>query len=150
VAGVTQAFEFATGQGMLRIERVYTDINMRGPVADERWRFTDSHGHEHYCQRSEDGDPYPTLTYVPGPEYSCGECRDDHEDYDVSHYECKICHETVEPGTREARNPEARVMTSAAAYLDGQLISRERAEVIINEMLAAEAGDGSTYKVDLS
>jgi hypothetical protein len=150
-----QTFEFPTAEGTVRVERIYQEINMQGPVADESWRFTDSNGHEHYY--SDDRDPeadrgghYPTLVYVPGPVYYCGDCGDEHEDYAVSRYECRICGETVEPGSREPHNPEALVLTSQAAYLNGELITRERAEDLLSAAETARHGDGNEYRISLA
>jgi hypothetical protein len=150
-----QTFEFATAEGVVRVERDYQEINVQGPVADESWRFTDGNGHEH-CYRGEKdpeaerGGHYPTLVYVPGPDYYCTGCNDEHEDYAVSHYECRICGETVEPGSREPRNPEALMLTRQAAHLDGELITRERAEDLLSAAETARHADGNEYRISLA
>jgi hypothetical protein len=148
-----QAFEFPTAEGTVRIERTYQEINVEGPVADESWRFTDGNGHKHYHSNAKDAERrghYPTLVYVPGPEYYCGDCGDEHEDYSVSHYECRICGETVEPGSREPHNPEAFVLTRQAAYLNGGFITRERAEDLLSAAETARHADGNEHRISLA
>ena len=149
-----QTLEFEVAGGILRIERNLTEVNMVSRVADETWRATDSNGHEHaYSAERTDaghGSHYPTLAYVPGPSYYCGECGDEHEDYAVSHYECRACGEHVQPGSREPRNPEAMVLTGQAAYLNGELITRERAEELLSAAMTEQAGDGAVHEVRLS
>jgi hypothetical protein len=150
-----QTFDFDVSEGVVRIERDYQEINMQGPVADESWRFTDANGHEHYYREEKDpeaehGGHYPTLVYVPGPGYYCADCGDEHEDYAVSHCECRACGLTVEPGSREPNNPEALVLTSQAAYLDGELITRERAEELLSAAETARHADGNEYRISLA
>jgi hypothetical protein len=148
-----QTFDFTGTEGTIRIERTLTEINMEGPVADENWHAADSNGHEHAysAERSaaERGSHYPTLVYVPGPSYYCADCRDEHEDYAVSHYECRICGEHVRPGSREARNPEAMMLTGQAAYLNGEPIGKERAEELLSAWQTAEKSDGNEYQIRL-
>jgi hypothetical protein len=72
--------------------------------ADMSWRYTDKQGHEH---RYEHG--YPTLVEVTDETETCewGELcylddEPDHEPHEVvtkSHYECRICGQTIRPGT---------------------------------------------------
>lgn len=149
-----QTFDFETAEGTVRVERTYQEVNMQGPVADESWRFTDGNGHEHYYAKEKDpeaeyGSHYPTLAYVPGPSYYCGDCGDEHEDYALSRYECRICGETVEPGSREPHNPEALVLTSQAAYLNGEFITREQAEDLLSAAETARRNDGNVHRISL-
>jgi DNA-directed RNA polymerase subunit RPC12/RpoP len=148
-----QTFDFLVTGGKLRVERTYQEINVAGPVADEKWRATDSNGHEHHYAdertEAERGSHYSTLVYVPGPSYYCGDCGDEHEDYAVSHYECRICGEEVQPGSREPNNPEAMVLTQQAAYLNGALVSRERAEQLLSDWMTLEKNDGNRHEVRL-
>lgn len=148
-----QTFDFPVADGTVRIERDYTEINTSMPVADEKWRVTDSNGHEHYYGAektdAERAAHYPTLIYVPGPSTYCPDCGDEHEDYAVSHFECRMCSETVTPGSREPVNPVAHVLNRQAAYLNGELISKERAERLLSEALTAEKNDGNLHEVSL-
>ncbi|NED31143.1 hypothetical protein [Streptomyces sp. SID8499] len=97
------------------------------PQPDPRWRVTDSNGHEHY---SSDGpDRYPTLKSVAAEPYWCADCQDEHVD---TWYECRICGEKIEPGTRIDSTPKW-VSTGSRYYWNGEPISTERA----NEILAA-------------
>lgn len=134
-----QAFEFGTPDGLLRIERVYQDINVGGPVADEKWRYTDRRGHGHAYSRRR-GRPYPTLTYKPGPVVWCNDCCERHEDQSLSWFECRACGEVIEPGARPARNPEAQLLVQVASYLDGELVDRERAERALSAMVTLQQG----------
>jgi hypothetical protein len=146
-----QTFEFAVAEGVIRLERNLAEVNAGGPVADEAWRFTDGSGHEHaYVGKPREPiDHYPTLAYAPGPSYYCGECGDEHEDYAVSHYECRICGEVIEPGSREPRDPEAMYLTHQALYLNGEPITRERAEALVGYAMTAQKNDGNQYEVNL-
>lgn len=151
-AGMIQNFEFATDDGVVRIERAYQEISLSSNVADKAWRFTDASGHEHsYRRRHQPGDDeYPTLAYVAGPSYYCAECGDEHEDYAVSHYECRICGEAVEPGSVPPQNPAGYVLTRQTAYLDGRIIGQQEAEAILSRKATASAGDGNEHVVSLA
>jgi hypothetical protein len=149
---VIQTFDFPTPAGTLRMERTYTEVNVEGLVADEKWRFTDSNGHEHAYGETR-GDRYPTLRYVVD-EW----CYRDHGLYGGSdpdghpaagHYECLQCGETIRPGSREARNPERLVLTSVATYLNGEYVPKEEAERILGEAKTAHENDGKRYEYKL-
>ncbi len=146
-----QTFEFAVAEGTVRLERDYTEVNIGSRVADESWRFTDGNGHKHaYIGKPREPiDHYPTLVYVPGPEYYCAECDDEHEDYAVSHYECRTCGEVIEPGSREPENPEALMLTRQGVYLNGEPITKERAEALVGAAMTAQKNDGNLYEVNL-
>jgi hypothetical protein len=151
---VIQTFTWDTPAGELLIERDLAEVNVSSRMADETWHGVDSNGHEHRYADERDpgvgrGSHYPTLIWVPGPSYYCPDCRDEHEDYAVSHYECRLCGEAVEPGAREPRNPEAMVLTRVSAYLGGQLITKERAETMLSEIFTAERDDGATVEFHL-
>ena len=146
-----QTFEFAVAGGTIRLERDYTEVNIASRVADERWKFTDSNGHEHsYTSKPRDhGDHYPTLIYVPGPTYYCADCNDEHEDYAVSRYECRTCGEAIVPGSREPQNPEALVLNRQSIYLNGEPVTKEHAEELLSAAMTAQAPEGEIHEVKL-
>lgn len=81
----------------LEVRQDRIDVTSDRPTPNERWRFTDAQGHEHRYDRG-----YPTLDFVVDEQHWCdgteGICNHDpHWAVDESHYECKICHQAVEP-----------------------------------------------------
>lgn len=75
----------------LRKESYLEPINGWGP--SESWRFTDSHGHEHYYDNG-----YPTLEQKEEEEYWCDFCDEFHSG--KSYYVCKECGDKVYPSTK--------------------------------------------------
>lgn len=88
------------------------------------WAWTDDAGHAHRA----DPDavvPWPTLTYVAGPAVWCAECRDEHEDFAVSRWECARCGQAARPRTGVRSR---RIATGPAEYrIDGEPVSGEQA-----------------------
>ena len=121
---------------------------MRGPMADESWRFADSHGHEHHYS-DERGDHYPTLRRVFQEPWYCHDCAEVHEDM-LDHYECLLCGEVIQPGSREPQNPERLMLRSVSAYLNGEYVAKERAEQILSDAKTAQENDGNLYEIKLS
>lgn len=81
-------------------------VTMGIETADDKWRFTDAHGHEHYYDHG-----YPTLDYIIDAEHSCDGSEgwahhDPHMVVDESHFECLTCREVIEPATH---GPDHRV-----------------------------------------
>lgn len=112
--------------GELRVESEVIPVHYLSDI-DGAWRFTDSHGHEHYCDYDA-ADHYPTLREVYQEPFYCQDCGETHTDL-VDHLECRLCGETVRPrttgpGTKYLRGP-------VSYYLDGQPISGERAAELL-------------------
>jgi hypothetical protein len=78
------------GRMELRAETERIDVTSALPYADEKWTYTDRHGHQH---RYDHG--YPTLVWIVDETYWCDDCRDEHEE---GHYQCPLCGEHIEPG----------------------------------------------------
>lgn len=90
---------FAGSHWTLTFEERGEWVAMGVTTADDKWRGTDSNGHEHYYERG-----YPTLDLIVDAEHWCDGreglySHDPHMAVDESHYECKLCREVVEPGT---------------------------------------------------
>jgi hypothetical protein len=122
-------------RGVLRMERDVIRVDYL-TKADERWRFTDSHGHEHRWHPG--NDPYPTLRPVYEEPGWCDTCHEVHEDL-IDHMECRQCGDTVTPGTTGPGTEMIPGMTSY--YLDDQPISPEEFEAIMNEYAGSASGD---------
>jgi len=81
----------------LEVEQEWIDVTPSGPTPNERWRTTDSNGHEHYYDHG-----YPTLDEVIDAQHWCNgtegfALHDPHMQIDEWHYECKLCREVIEP-----------------------------------------------------
>lgn len=97
------------------------------PEPDPNWRGTDSNGHEHYY--ADGTDRYPTLREVSGEPFWCDTCE---EEEVPTWLECPICGEQVAPGTR---TPEPIWLAGPQSFfLNGEPITKERAEEIASEM----------------
>lgn len=73
--------------------------SMGGTESDPDWHLIDAQGHHHWCSKKEENH-YPTLIEVtePGSEY----IDEDGEEYGpVTHLECAVCGEIIEPGRKE-------------------------------------------------
>lgn len=101
------------------------------PQPDPKWSAVDSNGHEH--RYTEGSDRYPSLKSVAGELYWCEDCQD--EEFDTW-YECRLCGEKVEPGTRVDHTP-VWVSRGSRYYWNGEPISHERANEIIAAMQQA-------------
>jgi hypothetical protein len=71
-------------------------IHFDRPVLDEKWRFVDEQGHGHFYD--ETAREYPTLRWVELP---CAMGRGD-DCTSEGYYECRLCAERIQPGTRNA------------------------------------------------
>jgi hypothetical protein len=111
--------------GELTIETEMVDVTSNLPRPDKNWRFTDENGHEHYWQDND----WPTLVTVVDETYWCEDCGDDHQN---THLACAICGVTVEPGMVRPPGHREFVPGRKAYYLDGEPITEERANEIIN------------------
>jgi hypothetical protein len=121
--------------GVLEFEDNGEWISSDLPQPDPNWRAADSNGHEHAATTTGSGRvTYPTLEAVVGEPYWCEDCRDEHQD---TWYECRICREKVEPGSRIDLTPKW-FSTGAQYYWNGDPISVERANEIIAEQQRVE------------
>jgi hypothetical protein len=117
-------------RGELVIEREVIPVNYLSDM-DANWTFTDAHGHEHYCDY-EAADHYPTLTRVIYETYWCEECEDEH---DSARLECRLCGETIRPGTT---GPGTKFIPGViTATFNGEEITAERAQQIAAEWSAS-------------
>lgn len=97
-------------------------LQMGVVTADTGWRSTDANGHEHYWEDN----GYPTLNFVVDAEHWCDGREgmynhDPHMAIDQSHYECKVCGVTVDPGTH---GPEHKV--HIPGRIDATLVGTRR------------------------
>lgn len=127
--------EFTLGGGdVLEFEREGEWVHSDLPQPDPEWRAADSNGHEHYASKTERGVvTYPTLKNVAGEPYWCADCEDDHQD---EWRVCRRCGEEVLPGARIDATPKWMPLRDAY-LLNGEPISRERANEIISEVRRA-------------
>jgi hypothetical protein len=116
------------GELIIEVDRVEVTSNL--PRPDPAWRYTDEHGHEHYWENG-----YPTLTRVNEEPYWCEDCNDEHTD---SHFECPICGETVSPGSTGPSGFREFIPGLTSYRLNGQPISKERADEIVASLRRAE------------
>jgi hypothetical protein len=132
-------------EGELRCEADYTTVTFEDSYYDD-WKYTDRHGHQHrYAERATPGEVwrkgkrrrdrpthFPTLREIIDSRHKCygWEGLYAHEPHWVEegHYECRQCGERIEPAHGPVSKP---VLTSEAAYLNGELISRERRDELI-------------------
>jgi hypothetical protein len=86
------------GPGTLTVDNNSEVIWSSGARPDPRWQATDSNGHFHARAKDE---TYPTLKtrseHAPCDGSCGGVCQG--EGYTVTHYDCAICGEEVEPGS---------------------------------------------------
>lgn len=113
-------------RGELVIEREIIPVHYLSDI-DANWTFTDAAGHEHHCEY-EAADHYPTLRRVTEGTWWCEDCEDEHES---THLACRLCGETIRPGTTGPGTKYIPGMITAT--FNGELISRERAEQIAAE-----------------
>ena len=120
-------------QGTLSIEREIIPVHYLSDI-DANWRYTDAHGHEHYCDYGA-ADHYPTLREVLDETYWCGDCGDEHE---LSHLECRQCGEKIRPGTT---GPGVTYIPGMITYtFNGEIITPERAQQLIDGWNAGSHG----------
>lgn len=76
------------------------EVQSSSPTPDRRWEHVDSNGHYH-AHGDQDDDPYPTLDRRSEHVDCDGSCGGvcDGEGYNVDRYYCRICRESIEPGT---------------------------------------------------
>lgn len=91
----------------LELKRESIDVTSDRPSPNERWRYTDKAGHEHFYQRG-----YPTLELVVDAEHWCDGTEglynhDAHMTTDQSHYECLLCRQVVEPAVDPPFSPKS-------------------------------------------
>ena len=116
--------------GELVIEREVIPVHYLSDI-DANWTFTDTAGHRHHCEY-EAAEHYPTLVTVVDETYWCEDCEDEHE---LTHQACRLCGEKIRPGTT---GPGTKYITGVlTCTLDGEPISRERADQVIAEWQAA-------------
>ena len=109
--------------GELSFEVEQIDVTSGLPYPDERWTYTDHHGHEHY--RRDGG--YPTLTWIVDETYWCGDCDEEHTE---GHWECSICGERIEPGISGPDAFRKVIRGRRSYYLNGEPITEERFQEI--------------------
>lgn len=104
-------------------------------AGDLAWSFTDQAGHEHRPAGDQGSVSYPTLTWVPGPVIWCEADGDYHEDYNLSHWECRQCGEQIRPGV--VHNVPFTVQTGPPEYtLNGDRVDQATAEAFIARLRA--------------
>lgn len=97
------------------------DITSERATPNERWKFTDADGHEHYYDRG-----YPTLEYVVDVQHWCDgtegfALHDPHMQVDRGHYECMECRVIIEPLMDPPMTPKVAmglVTVQATGYRD--------------------------------
>lgn len=124
--------DFSDDFGELTVDTAMIDVTSNLPRPDKSWRYTDQQGHEHYWR-----DGWPTLTRVVDETYWCGECNDEHHD---THLECRVCHETIEPGTTGPSGFREFIPGRTTYLLNGEPISKERAEEIMAQRRSRRRG----------
>lgn len=67
------------------------NVSSYSEVLDPEWKFTDAHGHNHWCSTKTGKKIYPTLIWIIDHE-------DDGEYPEEGHYECAACGEHISPG----------------------------------------------------
>lgn len=127
----------------LTVTQDWIDVTSEHPTLDERWRATDSNGHEHFYDRG-----LPTLNLIIDASHWCAGSEgwmshDPHEHVDESHYECSECGEVIEPGTVPGGTPRSipgqRVVTLRGVRSDGCTITRPLTDAEVDAVQA----DGS-------
>lgn len=94
-----------------------------GPEPDEKWQFTDAHGHEHHYAPG-----YPTLRWIVDETWT-DEFGDEMED---GHYECPRCGEHIAPGL--TFYPYRRYIAGPTEWtLNGQPITEDEARAWLTE-----------------
>lgn len=89
--------------------------NMARPDPD--WTYTDKANHTHTLVDNQ----YPTLFFTITSKY-----RDQQDNVkDQGYYQCKECHEHIQPGFIGALGDPSVIITSVRYYLDGIEISKE-------------------------
>lgn len=79
---------------LLEVDRPGEFVHTNMPEADPAWTFVDSEGHGHFWKNK----GYPTLRWISEP------CTMGHDDCDAEgHYECAVCGEEIQPGSRTAQ-----------------------------------------------
>lgn len=119
------SFTYELGEEMvLEVEREMIEVSTALPRPSKSWKATDSQGHEHAYVDAPD--IYPTLR-IETRAYWCEDCHEEHEE---SWRVCRICGETVTPGTYVDTTPQ--YLPGRTAYtLNGELITKDRAEEIL-------------------
>ncbi len=121
--------------GELTIETDSIEVTSALPQTDKNWRHTDQRGHEHYW-----ADGYPTLVEIIDRTYWCADCGGDHRE---THLECRVCQETVVPGTFVDMG--RRFVPGRSVYrLNGVPITKER----FDEIRAARSGHPPNSRSD--
>lgn len=122
---------FMNGSGWnLSVNQDWINVTSEYPTPDERWRFTDSNGHEHHYDHG-----YPTLDLVIDREHWClGNeglySHDEHMAVDESHFECKQCREIIEPSQHPGGWPQ-HIPGMRTATLKGRRSSGVTVEVLL-------------------
>jgi hypothetical protein len=129
------------------IDHDVIDVTCGIPTPNEGWTYTDRQGHEH---RYEHG--YPTLELVVDASHWCmGNeglyAHDPHEAVDESHYECRICRETIQPKVDPPGTPEfVRGLSTAILNgnrSDGSRLVRYVSEADARAILEADDADAA-------
>lgn len=123
---------FRAPAGTLEIHTEQIDVTSALPYPDKRWTYTDQQGHDHYWREG-----YPTLTWIvdSSETYWCEDCGEEHERTE-GHYECPLCGETIAPGLCPPDTFRRFAPGRTSYTLDGQPITKEQAEAIIEERRA--------------
>ena len=151
----------------LDVRRDWIDITAGVPSPNERWVFTDSHGHEHRYDKG-----YPTLDFVVDEQHWCmGNeglyAHDPHWAVDESHYECKACRERIRPAvdppgtpkgipgpwdaTLKGRVPDGRTITVALSEDELQRVwsAGDDADAVVLDVLSSAPRE-RTIRVEFS
>lgn len=123
---------------MLTVEQEMIDL---GPDTtgsyDKEWVFTDHNGHEHRYVES-GSDHFPTLEWRESEPYYCEDCNDEHTD---SWRVCAQCEEVIKPGWTAPTYMPITTPGPLHYLLDDQPITRDRANEIIAQVIAAKNDD---------
>lgn len=118
-----------TAEGVLSIEVDVIDAaTFGGPYLDRDWQGFCSNGH---------AVSYGTMVTRHSDPYWCDSCRDEHDD--VLGYNCPDCAAEVKPGVVYSDTVRRVMPTSRSLYLDGESITKEAFNAIINRELGRQS-----------
>lgn len=117
------------------------DVTSNVPEADPKWRFVDSHGHEHRWENYEikgglwvEGAELPTLRWVTDETW----VDEDNYEREEGHYECRECGDEVKPGRRMPPAIRRTIPGMRHLYIDGEEVSEETFKAKLAEAQAAQ------------
>jgi hypothetical protein len=128
----------------VEVDQEYIDVTSERPSPNERWRHTDSNGHEH---RYDHG--YPTLEFVVDAEHWCDgtegfALHDPHMHVDEGHYECQECRERIEPKMDPPYTPKS-IPGLRSAYITGPRSDGLRVRVVLTGDELTQIADAQSF-----